>query len=58
MIKHLAIWYLKKIKAQVMINIRFLEKTTITGVVNSNFEIHYCDGDRLTIEPKNKEANK
>ena len=49
MIKHIAIWYLKKIEAQVIININFLKETSVTGTKNKDFQIHNCDGERLNV---------
>lgn len=52
MIKQLAIWYLRKRNVQVIININFLEETTITGTKSSDFVIHDCAGDRLNVNSR------
>lgn len=55
MIKHIALWYLRKINAQVIMNIHFLEHTKVTGVKNKDFHTIDNNGEELSIYPNYKE---
>lgn len=52
MIKNLAIWYLRKRNVQVIININFVNETTITGVENNDFVVQDCTGERININKR------
>lgn len=54
MIKQLAIWYLRKMKVQLIINIHFLNEANISGVKSKDFFIYDCDGENLTVHPNYK----
>lgn len=51
MLKHLAIWYLRKRNIQLIMNIDFLEVTRISGAKSKDFYIYDNDGEDLTIYP-------
>lgn len=49
MIKQLAIWYLRRINAQLIRNIKFLNETNITGMKNKDFGIYDNGGKNLNV---------
>ena len=55
MIKQLAIWYLRKTNVQLIMNIKFLNETNITGMKNEDFGIYDNGGKYLNIRPDYKE---
>lgn len=51
MIKQLAIWYLRKKKVQIIMNIHFLDDAYITGRVSKDFVFNDNDGESLNVQP-------
>lgn len=49
MLKALALWYLNKRKAQVIMNIYFHNDTTVSGVYDNRYQVYGCDGRDLNI---------
>ncbi|TLQ04728.1 hypothetical protein FEZ48_13360 [Marinilactibacillus psychrotolerans] len=49
--KHIAIWYLRKIDVQLIMNIHFLTPTKITGTKSKNFSSYDNDGEELSVFP-------
>ena len=58
MIKQLAVWYLRKRNVQLIMNIHFLNESTITGMKNKDFGIYDNGGKDLNIRPDYKEGTK
>lgn len=55
MIEKLALWYLRKKKVQVIMNIKFLIKAEITGKASKQFYI--IDNDCETLQIKTSDDN-
>lgn len=49
MLKALALWYLNKRKAQVIMNIYFHTDTTVSGVYDNHYQVYGCNGRDLNI---------